>query len=350
MKLAPYYDDFVNKAGIAVPHSPKSFQVNLTNRCYSKCIGCRKYKWPGAQLTTEQVYKIIDFLHENGGESIVFSGGEPFCHPDFKNIVNYAYDKKLYIGILTSLILPHKLIKHGSYLNILAKADWVAVSIDAMTSPKAYKRMRGVDALYYVVNRLDEIKLYNEESKTSYINVRVNSTISNINIDEMAAILVACANLNIKRCDFFPIHTWNDLKITDIVKATKCVANAQQALDRNKVRSNIDSFISLMGRKWQSKCVAGFFHCFIDADGMMFPCCRLANDNGDFKERNLSYSFGHVNFLEDNHYGTQNNKIRAQLLKNANTPVCKECDRYNKINADYLEFTNIRDGRVKLFL
>ena len=61
-----------------------SIQMNLLNKCTSKCKSCRKYTWPDDELDLETVKRTLTVLKKEFGlQSVVFSGGDPILYKDF---------------------------------------------------------------------------------------------------------------------------------------------------------------------------------------------------------------------------------------------------------------------------
>jgi MoaA/NifB/PqqE/SkfB family radical SAM enzyme len=336
MKLVPYYK-YLESPEANLENFPKSFQINLTNKCYSRCIGCRKYEWPDTELSFDQVKSVINFLAKHHGHSIVLSGGEPACHPNFIEICKYIKDKNLELGILTSAIFP-KMMDLKSWA---LYPDWVAVSIDGPTALE-YKRVRGIDAFNIVIDNIKQLKKIQPEIK-----IRCNATISKENFYSMGRILTLCEELQID-CYFFPIHTWKELQVTNLDIQLHFMTLFRLMSKDIKIKTNVNDFVTLMKRKKPSVCIATYFHAFIDSDGLIFPCCRLANDNGDFSQRNLKMSLGHIDGGLENIWSSEKSKKIRQKLCAANERECTFCDRYNKINTDYADYKDLRDKKIFL--
>lgn len=60
------------------------------------CI--RTYHWAN-ELTTEECKRVIDELAYNRVKTILFTGGEPLLRGDFFEIVDYALEKQINIGV-----------------------------------------------------------------------------------------------------------------------------------------------------------------------------------------------------------------------------------------------------------
>lgn len=83
----------------------------LTHRCNLACVHCyvnlpandREAKQ--RELTTEEVFGVIDQLADAGTLWLTFTGGEPLLRPDFCEIYEYAHEKGLVLTVFTNAAL-----------------------------------------------------------------------------------------------------------------------------------------------------------------------------------------------------------------------------------------------------
>jgi 12,18-didecarboxysiroheme deacetylase len=69
---------------------------NATRACNLKCIHCYAQADGGVapdELTTDEVFRVIDDLADFGAPVILFSGGEPLVRPDVFDLAAYAIDR-----------------------------------------------------------------------------------------------------------------------------------------------------------------------------------------------------------------------------------------------------------------
>lgn len=315
--------------------SPFSIQINLLNKCYQKCIGCRKYEWPDVELPSHYIIEIIDWLKEfNIANTIVFSGGEPLRYKKFNEVISHI-DR---FGVLTSGLFPRTL----DLKEVVKRASFISVSIDGATK-ETYKLTRGVDSLDKVIKNVETLVDLKNKYNSS-LRLRCNVTISNKNIHEITDILQLCDTLNID-CNFFPIHTWNELKIDNIEMVHRYISNAMSL--EYDINTNIVRFVELLHRERPKTCIIPYIHFVIDADGDVLSCCRLLNDNGIYSKNN-SLVLGNINEknINDIWFSDKAKEIRRRLFV-ADEPECISCDRYNKINED---FYNWYHGDESIFL
>lgn len=82
----------------------QSAQIEITNRCNLSCLHC--YNDSGAplpdELTTEEIFSVIDGLSSMGAYHVTLSGGEPLMHPDLFEIINYARKAPMSVDIFTN--------------------------------------------------------------------------------------------------------------------------------------------------------------------------------------------------------------------------------------------------------
>ena len=104
---------------------PKVAVVELTYKCNHKCLFCscpweyNDYYSKNPELTTEEWYKVINKIQENGVEHITLTGGEPLTRDDLKEIIQYIHSKKMSIGLISNgLLMDDELLKFIKQHNV----------------------------------------------------------------------------------------------------------------------------------------------------------------------------------------------------------------------------------------
>lgn len=101
-----------------INQAPMRVEWELTFQCNQKCLFCfnADQKSP-KELNFEKIKIIIDKLEKNRVFSIVFSGGEPFLHPEIDSVIKYLSQKKFKVTILTNgTLISENLIRFILYL------------------------------------------------------------------------------------------------------------------------------------------------------------------------------------------------------------------------------------------
>lgn len=99
----PSFSEVLQKAYYGLFSWPKNLIIHINTDCNYNCIYCySQRKLKGKDLVTEEWIKTIDVAAKMGIESIGFSGGEPFLHPDFYFLLSHAAEKMSFISIFTN--------------------------------------------------------------------------------------------------------------------------------------------------------------------------------------------------------------------------------------------------------
>jgi heme d1 biosynthesis radical SAM protein NirJ len=117
------------------PRAPMTGPVviwNLVRRCNLTCKHCYATSadrdFPG-ELSTAQVFTVMDDLRSYGVSALILSGGEPLMRPDLFEIADRAKSLGFYIGLSTNgtLIGPDNLPSI-----VAAGFDYVGISLDGL--------------------------------------------------------------------------------------------------------------------------------------------------------------------------------------------------------------------------
>jgi len=146
----------------------------ITNRCNYKCKYCGRWKKKEKELSTQQVFSIIDELKQLGCKSVVFTGGEPLLREDIGLIVNYCKKNDLIVGINSNGSLFRKRI------NELKNIDSLTLSLDGPEKINDSLRVKGSYR-----NIVDAIKT----AKSNKINVSLTTVVSGQNLEYLKNVL-----------------------------------------------------------------------------------------------------------------------------------------------------------------
>jgi len=122
--------------------SPLTVCLWITERCNLSCKYCYAAPGSGATMDTGRLYKLLDELKELEVFDIVFAGGEPFLHPDIFELIEYALESNIHVGVLSNGLLLDE--KAGKRLeNIVSGRNFILqISLDSV-APEINDKTRG---------------------------------------------------------------------------------------------------------------------------------------------------------------------------------------------------------------
>lgn len=276
----------VEQGGTFTPDLPFHMVWLSTNACQLRCLHCSSNSSRRAadELTTGEVFRLIDQLADAGIVDFGISGGEPFIRDDIMRIVAYARRCGMAVGVAS----------HGANFSA-ARADKLAelevgriqFSLDGLAS--SHDALRQLSGLHRRV--LNSI----ETAKRAGLRVHVCCTINSLNVDHLSEFVEFLAAINIDRLNFsrfIPTGRGSDrLDISDrqwrdVIEHCRRLARqydgrleivshlAQQILVDDVV-GDIPGFVG---------CQAGRGQGCVSANGTVFPCVLLPIPIGNIRE------------------------------------------------------------------
>lgn len=304
-KLSKHYEDIKRKNIISI-------QVNLLNKCTSKCKYCRKYTWPDDVLNFAVLKRTILYLRQSHNlQSITFSGGDPILYPYLIDILRFCYEEDIATSLITTLITDD-----NSLLADIAKyATRIHVSLDG-SDEESYLKTRGVNKFKLVV---ENIKFVNMSRKAwNKQPIRISSTVSNINQDKVYE-LFRLAEKTDSTINYYFIHRYDkynpdEQKLFQLFKRinnddVKHITNTEAILN--------ERFTNKITNLKSTHCNIPYIHCLINSNGDVYPCCKLLNDNGEYGEQ-IKYVYGNIyNDTLANIFDKSHIKTKA---------ICEDCN------------------------
>jgi len=265
----------------------------VTRACDLRCTHCyidAGRKRPH-ELSTREVFAVLDDLAELGAFSLVLAGGEPYLRPDFPEILEYAAQLGFVIAIVTNgTFLTRSIVKR-----IPRQRCRVTLSVDGL---QAHHEIRGGRSTIELMK--DRLRLLRDEG----VPHSISTVISKANINELEALLGWCMKEDI----IFRTVTFNPLG-RGLLNVNTHALSAEDA--------KTSSAVFMMQKKFEKEkdkntgvCVSKFFdyalnlmymtrreHCsrsiaYIAANGDVYPCVSSAATEtfkaGNVRERAFS--------------------------------------------------------------
>jgi heme d1 biosynthesis radical SAM protein NirJ len=182
-RLTHYLRDVHQPTPLAPARAPSGPVViwNLIRRCNLTCKHCYSIsgdvEFPG-ELSTAEVYRVMDDLKEFGVPVLILSGGEPLMRRDIFDVSARAKAKGFYVGLSTNGTLIDAAladrIRDSGY-------DYVGISLDGIGA--THDRFRRKAGAYQAA--LDALRLLRDRD----VKVGVRFTMTDDNVHELPALL-----------------------------------------------------------------------------------------------------------------------------------------------------------------
>lgn len=155
---------------VLVTHQPLVMTHMVTARCISRCKVCTNWRIPheGREMSTQEVYRLIDEAKRLNFIAYIAWGGEPLLRDDILGVLGRAHGSGLFTVLVTNgYLLPAAAEK------VAKVTDFVWVSMDHYT--EKHDEIRGLDGSFG--RALEGIR----RLKRAGANVAINCVVSKLN-------------------------------------------------------------------------------------------------------------------------------------------------------------------------
>ena len=247
----------------------KSCYLHITQACNMNCVGC--YSWNTSRnaskdLSTSEVFHVLDGLRDMSIERIVVSGGEPFLRDDLPQILRYARESCSINRI--EVITNGTLLSREAVRSVKDFVDCIALSIDRASSK--YPSLVGKAPSF--AKLVDCVTLIRQEG----IKVHLIATIHSENYEQynefvnLACFLGATLNFSLLSCP--ADGDCRAFRPDDFILKKM----AESAFCSNSVLSTKEkSYSDFFQNEIKGKCAAGAKVASVGYDGSIYPCHML---------------------------------------------------------------------------
>lgn len=301
-----------------------------TNKCNYRCRHCvlDGLFEEKEQLTLDEINKIWSGSKILKQVKTYFVGGEPFYREDIPDIASVIYQNSTGINFTTNGFYGDRIEKTLTTLKDTSRATFI-LSIDGLES--THDKIRSKGAFRKAVATMKKLQ-------KSHISFWVNTVMQELNVNELDEIKCFFKEENIT-------HVCSPLKTFPGVAKYYDITEVYHSGVIDKVISCLSldvekQYVSSLGKVKIDDCTAGFYSCYIDTEGKVYPCLTsqeaMHQENfcmGNLRENN--YDFDAIWFSE------RADKIRELVKRCQGCFVGCEISREIQASPNGLKLINI---------
>lgn len=253
---------------------PVSVTFIITYRCNFKCRYCNVYNCQEQEMTTQEIFSMIEQLAKLGMRRLGINGGEPLLREDIGEIIRFAKDKGLFVTLFTNGSLVSKNIDKIKGLDVLLMSlDGPGHIHDAQRFPGSFDKV------------IEAIKI----AKDAGLNIWTNTVITQNNLDYIDFILENAKRFKIKTTYqpvlYYP-HSSEEERIRglspEMIKYNSVIDKLIQEKKRGGPIVHSLSYLNyIKNPDWKQNkrhCWAGRIYCAITPSGNISPCYPIFKD------------------------------------------------------------------------
>lgn len=294
---------------------PVSIAFEPTTSCNLRCPECpsglRSFTRPTGMLGTDLFKKTIDELHKTLLYLTFYFQGEPYLHPQFLELVQYASSRKIYTSTSTN---AHYLNDDNARKTVESGLDRLIISIDG-TTQETYQQYRVGGKLEKVIEGTKNIIRWKQKTGSRTPFVVFQFLVVKPNEHQIAEVQQLARELGV---DAVGLKTAQIYDYTDgsplIPSLDKYSRYRQMPSGKYQIKSQLASHCWKM---WHS--------CVITWDGLVVPCCF---------DKDAHHRLGDVSQqpFKDTWKGEAYRDFRRVLLQSrSKIEMCQNCTEGTKV-------------------
>ena len=260
----------------------KEISIEIIRKCPNRCIHCSSFSSENClEIIPFDIFKrVVAETTEMGLQTVCFSGGEPFLHPDIVKMIEFVHSQGLNSYVYSSGVYMDDLNVRGPV------PDRILEKIAGKVTKLIYNIEAAEEKIYDIIMGTQGCFKFLEESirKSVALGIVVEGHFvpNRINKDQIEQTLRYCTNLGVEKVSFLRLvlpgraHENSDmlrLQESDLLQIKKMLSKIKQ----NNMY-NIRIGVPLLEEKEQCQCEAANGKLNIRYDGRVFPCEVFKNN------------------------------------------------------------------------
>lgn len=297
---------------------PFSIAIEPTTACNLRCPECpsglRSFSRATGNLKSDFFRATIDDLAPELLYLTFYFQGEPFIHPAFLDMVQYAHSKKIYTATSTN---GHFLDDDTARRTIESGLDRLIISIDGATQD-VYEQYRIGGRLQTVLEGAAKVVEWKKKLRSKTPHIIFQCLVVRPNEHQIEDIRRLAQQIGVDELRFKTAQVYDYENGHPLIPTIKKYARyRQQANGAWQVNNQL---LNHCWKLWHS--------CVITWDGMVVPCCfdkDAAHQLGNLRQQSLRHWWR----------GPAYNRFRRQLLKGrSEIDICTNCTEGCKVVVD----------------
>ena len=303
-------------SGVPVIHGlPISISVEPTTSCNLRCPECpsglRSFTRPTGMLAQPLFQQIIDQLAPTLSYLTFYFQGEPYLHPQFLPMVDYASRQGIYTATSTN---AHYLKDDVARMTVESGLDRLIISVDG-TTQQTYESYRVGGSLERVVEGTRNIIAWKKKLKSKTPHVVFQFLVVKPNEHQLPDVYKLAAALGVDQVVLKTAQIYDYQHGSDLIPTQEQYARYRKNPDGTYSIKN--KLLNHCWKMWQS--------CVITWDGKVVPCCFDKDAHfvlGDLNKNSFAEIWN----------GDPYNQFRTSLLRSRNEiEMCKNCTEGTRV-------------------
>lgn len=377
-RIIPYFRCISNQKLDEVP-APLCVQIQLSSSCSTHCEMCDHWKVKKSDLPFGKWKETFLQLADFGVKTIVLSGGEPLVREDIDNLIEYAHQKGLKMGLLTNGNIPSKCKRRLEIIKSIKNyVDWVSISIDgtrdtdkSIRHPAVQGRIKLIEEFCSglkegpilsatvtlqkgnITTDLNQTCEFIQKLGILQVNFKLATGAKKALLND-PQYLLTMPELN-ELVEFLFENPLPDKCGNNLAYLRRCFAGGIF----NKKDTTEGSPVRTFYFENQLRCFTPLIFTLIDSDGEVYPCCHLYRDNHGSDRRSNGFrkvhSLGNIteslfsNIWNGSKYVQKRKELAIIDPNSSNYLPCGECTRYCQHNFSLTKiYSEYKDDLEKL--
>lgn len=255
---------------------PSAMSIEPTTSCNLRCPECpsglRSFTRPTGMIDMPLFRSAIDQTAKYLNYLTLYFQGEPFLHPQFYEMVNYAVGKKIYVATSTN---AHYLSEENAIKTVQSGLNRLIISIDG-TTQDTYASYRVGGSLHKVIEGTKNILEARKQLKKKTPHIIFQFLVVKPNEHQIAEVKNLARELGVDEMRFKTAQIYDYRQGSDLIPTDEKYSRYKKQADgtyivKNEIHRNC-------WKMWQS--------CVMTWDGKIVPCCF---------DKDAKYEMGTIN-------------------------------------------------------